>query len=201
MSLLVNFMKFLPVVGLGIISVVIIGVILLVEGENSKPKVVTDENGNEFTLGVDSSSEANLSVNVGDKAPDFTLTTYDGKVVKLSDLYKDKPIIIQFWATWCEICEREFPENNIYAQENKDKFNFLAINWAESTSQVESYIGRKNLDPTAITFLMNESSDVVRAYGVRGTPTHTIIDTDGEVIFQNVGYTSTSQFSSVIDSL
>lgn len=201
MVLLVSYMKYLPVVGLGIISVVIIGVILLIEGENSKPRVVTDENGNEFTLGVDSSDDSSYSVNVGDKAPDFTLTTYDGKVVKLSDLYKEKPVIMQFWATWCEICEREFPENNTYAQENKDKFHFLAVNWAESASQVESYISRKNLDPTAITFLMNESSDVVRAYGVRGTPTHTIIDTKGQVFFYNVGYTTVSQFSAAINSL
>lgn len=194
-------MKFLPAVGLGIVSIVIVGVILLIEGESSQPEIVTDENGNEFTLGVDSSGETTSSVNVGDKAPDFTLTTYDGEIVKLSNLYKDKPVIMQFWATWCHICEREFPENNTYAQENKDKFHFLAVNWAESKSQVESYINRKNLDPTAITFLMNESSDVVRTYGVRGTPTHAIVDTKGQISFYNVGYTTTTQFSSAIDSL
>ena len=194
-------MKFLPVIGLGIISVVIIGAILLIEGENSKPKVVTDENGNEFTLGVANSGENTFLVSVGDKAPDFTLTTYDGEIVKLCDLYEEKPVIMQFWATWCEICEREFPENNIFAKENKDKFHFLAVNWAESTSQVESYISRNNLDPSAITFLMNESSDVVRTYGVRGTPTHVIVDTKGRISFYNVGYTSVDQFSLVIDSL
>ena len=194
-------MKFLPVVGLGVISIVIVGVILLIEGENSQPKVVTDADGNEFTLGIENSEETTFSVNIGDKAPDFTLTTFDGEIVRLSDLYKEKPVIIQFWATWCEICEREFPENNTYAQENKDKFHFLAVNWAESKSQVESYINRKNLDPTAITFLMNESSDVVRTYGVRGTPTHAIVDTKGQITFYNIGYTDVGQFSSAIDSL
>lgn len=179
----------------------IFGGIILLESSKSGPKVATDENGNEYTLGVDESDQSNRQINSGDKAPDFTLTTYDGKVVQLEKLYEEKPVILQFWATWCNICEEEFPENNTFAKKNKDKFHFVAVNWAESASQVKAYIKRMGLDPTAITFLMNESSDVIRAYGVRGTPTHVVVDTKGNIVFYNIGYTTADQFSSVIDSI
>ena len=183
------------------INILIFGGIILLESSKGGPKVVTDEKGNEYTLGVEESDQSSRQINIGDKAPDFTLTTYDGKVVQLKNLYAEKPVISQFWATWCSICEEEFPENNTFAKKNKDRFYFVAVNWAESTSQVEAYIKRMGLDPTAIIFLMNENSDVIHAYGVRGTPTHAVVDTKGNIKFYNIGYTTTKQFSSIIDSL
>lgn len=193
--------NFLPAIILVIISAVIIGAVVLIESEKNKPRVAIDENGNEFTLGITDPNDSRVALGTGATAPDFTLTTYDGEVVKLSDLYKEKPVILQFWATWCDICDREFPENNTYAQQNRDKFYFVAVNWGESTGQVENYIRRKNLDPSAIKFLMNENSDVVRAFGVRGTPTHLIVDKSGKISFYNVGYTDIGQFESAINSL
>ena len=192
--------KFFPLIAIILVSLTIVGVILLLEGSKNKTKVVTDASGNEFTLGVEE-SQSSSTLGVGDEAPSFILSSYDGNVVSLKELYKEKPVIIQFWATWCHICEQEFPENNKYAQENRDKFHFVAVNWGQTVLEVESYIGRKNLDPTAIKFLMNESSDVVRAYSVRGTPTHLVIDKKGKIVFYNVGYTTTSEFEKVINSI
>ena len=192
--------KFFPLIAIIFISLTIVGVILLLEGSRNKPKVVTDDSGNEFTLGVEE-NQSSSALGVGDEAPSFILSSYDGDIVSLKELYKEKPVIIQFWATWCHICEQEFPENNKYAKENKDKFHFVAVNWGQTVLEVESYIGRKNLDPTAIKFLMNESSDVVRAYLVRGTPTHLVIDKKGKIVFYNVGYTTTSEFEKVINSI
>lgn len=196
-----KFKGFLPVTIFIVVNLIIVGVVVLIETSKNGPKVATDEQGNEYTLGVSESDAPTRQISTGDKAPDFILQTYDGKVVELASLYKEKPVILQFWATWCHICEREFPENNEFSKKNKDKFHFVAVNWGQSKGEVESYIRRKNLDPTAIKFLMNESSDVVRAYGVRGTPTHAIIDKNGKVAFYNIGYTTTDQFSSVIESL
>lgn len=183
------------------INILIFDGIILLESSKSVSRLVTDENGNEYTLGVEESDQSSRQINIGDKAPDFTLTTYDGKVIQLKNLYAERPVILQFWATWCGICEEEFPENNTFAKKNKDKFHFVTVNWAKSTGQVEAYIKEVGLDPTAVTFLMNESSDVIHAYGVRGTPTHAVVDTKGNISFYNVGYTTTDQFSSVIDPI
>lgn len=48
---------------------------------------------------------------------------------------------------------------------------------------------------------MNETSDVVRAYAVRGTPTHAVVDKQGKIVFYNVGYTTISEFETVINAI
>lgn len=67
-------------------------------------------------------------VQEGKPAPDFTLTTLDGKTVKLSD-YKGKKVILNFWATWCPPCKAEMPHMQNFYEENKDNgIEILAVN-------------------------------------------------------------------------
>lgn len=124
-----NIKRLFPVIV--IVSLSILGANLLLEGSKGKPKVVTDEASNEFTLGVEGTQSSSV-LGIGDEAPNFVLNSYDGNIVNLKELYTEKPVIIQFWATWCHICEQEFPENNKYTQENKDKFHFVAVNWGQT---------------------------------------------------------------------
>ena len=57
----------------------------------------------------------------GQPAPDFTLKDLDGKTWKLSDLKGKKIVMIDFWATWCNICKREMPILQKVYQEYKGK--------------------------------------------------------------------------------
>ena len=60
-------------------------------------------------------------------APDFTFTDLvTGKTTKLSDL-RDKPVYLNFWATWCPPCVKELPHIQAKYEKYKDRIHFLAI--------------------------------------------------------------------------
>src|SRR5260221_494161 len=65
-------------------------------------------------------------------APDFTLTTFDGKTVRLSDL-KGKVVVLNFWATWCGPCRAEAPQLQALWQKYKDRgVLFLGVDQADT---------------------------------------------------------------------
>lgn len=117
-------------------------------------------------------------------ASDFTLNDLAGKKVSLSD-YKGKPVIINFWATWCIPCIHEMPElEKLYKERKKDGLELLMINVKESIEVVKKYI-----DKGGYTFrvLLDEDGDVLRKYQVFGLPSTFFIDTKGVVQYLYMG--------------
>lgn len=94
-----------------------------------KTKAVKEHADKEEISSSENIPGADLSdVQEGKPAPDFTLTTLDGKTVKLSD-YKGKKVILNFWATWCPPCKAEMPHMQNFYEENKDNgIEILAVN-------------------------------------------------------------------------
>ena len=83
---------------------------------------------------------SSVGANQGNLAPDFTVTTTEGKTLRLSDLTNDKPTVVYFFATWCPNCARDLAAvKDVYPQ-YADKVNFLAvdIDSRESISQIAS---------------------------------------------------------------
>lgn len=147
-----------------------------------------------FFLGNPSNPTSSVQSKIGNsqenqKLPNFTLDKYDGSgKVTLSESYKEKPTIVQFWATWCVICRGEFKSNNDIASKYKDKINYIAVDWAQGDKKaVADYIKELGLDPKVITFVMDENGGVGAKYGVRGTPVHIFIKKGGEVSFAQTG--------------
>jgi thiol-disulfide isomerase/thioredoxin len=64
---------------------------------------------------------------IGHPAPDFALPTLDGQTIRLSD-FKGKPVLINFWATWCGPCRSEFPDFQKASVDNADKLVIIGIN-------------------------------------------------------------------------
>jgi len=124
----------------------------------------------------------------GEVAPDFELTTLDGKEVRLSD-YQGKKVILNFWATWCPPCRAEMPDMQNYFEEQADRENveILAVNLTtedRGIDKVQSFVREYEL---TFPVPMDTSGEIGSVYQAVTIPTSYILDTDGRVQNKIVG--------------
>lgn len=115
-------------------------------------------------------------------APDFTVYDFEGNEVHLSD-YIGKPVIVNFWASWCGPCKSEMPSFEEAYTEYKDKIQFMVVNMTdgsrETVESASAYI--KEQDYTFPVFYDTQSI-AAYTYQVYAIPTTYFIDTDGNLV-------------------
>jgi cytochrome c biogenesis protein CcmG, thiol:disulfide interchange protein DsbE len=130
-----------------------------------------------------------LSVNAhaldkGDKAADFTLPGKAG-MVKLSDM-AGSVIYLDFWASWCGPCRQSFPwMNQMQAKYKAKGFQVLAVNLDTKTDDAIKFLAQV---PANFTVAFDSKGQTPRVYGVKGMPTSYLIDRNGKVLWQHVGF-------------
>lgn len=126
-------------------------------------------------------------VQVGDKAPDFTVAMFDGSEVSLAQL-RGKVVLLNFWATWCPPCREELThvQKEIIDRFAGREFVFLPVSRGESRQDVATF-----REQTGYTFPMGLDSTrtVYDRFASNYIPRNFVIDAQGEVIFSSVGYT------------
>ena len=114
-------------------------------------------------------------------APDFTVLDMNGNSVKLSD-FQGKPIVLNFWATWCYYCELEMPDFNEAYKKYPD-VQFVMVNATdgvqETVSGVKKYIQEKGYD---FEVFFDTKGEAAAAYYVSGYPMTFFIDESGAPI-------------------
>lgn len=121
---------------------------------------------------------------VGEKAPDFKVSTLDGEQISYpTDLKGKKPVYIVFWATWCLICKKELPNVEKLYKEMGDKIQFIGINVGinERIEDVTRYVKKNKLTFPIVYDVDTELTDL---FWVRFTPTNLIIDRNGVIKFK-----------------
>ncbi len=117
---------------------------------------------------------------VGDTAHDFTLNDLDGQPVSLAD-FRGRPVIVNFWATWCAPCRIEMPAfQELYERHQDDGLVILALDQAEPPEVARAFF----YDEMDLTFtpLLDENSEVASAYSSYGVlPSTFFIDPQGAV--------------------
>lgn len=121
---------------------------------------------------------------VGQPAPDFTLRTVDGEQISLSQ-FKGKPVIINFWATWCPPCRLEMPALEEISHQAAEKgFVLLAVNQEEDAVTVKSFFTQNHYDYLSV---LDHDGSVSTMYQVSGIPTSIFVDADGIVRDMHTG--------------
>jgi peroxiredoxin len=133
-----------------------------------------------------SATSAPVGLQVGDAAPNFTLTTLDGKKVRLSD-FRGKPVMLNFWYASCPGCLQEIPGmQRFYAAELAagKHFVILGVNSVDDLQTAQQFAQQSGL---TYTLVMDHNQQVATLYNLTATPTSYFIDRQGIIRFVQVG--------------
>ncbi len=125
----------------------------------------------------------------GHSAPAFTLAQVGGGTLSLADL-RGRPVVLNFWATWCAPCEAEMPElEQAYRRYGDTGLLVLGVNQGEDEATVRAYADR-----LGITFplLLDRDMGIGRRYRVEALPTTFFIDREGIIREQVIGQMNTA---------
>jgi peroxiredoxin len=117
-------------------------------------------------------------------APGFTLPDTSGRLHRLED-YRGRPVIINFWATWCPPCREEIPSmNRAWKILEQEDIALLAINVGEDEDTIFIF----NADyPADFPILMDRTGTIIEQWPVRGLPTTYIVAPDGTLAYRAIG--------------
>jgi len=132
----------------------------------------------------------------GSLANDFELGDLKGGSIRLSDL-RGKPVVLNYWATWCGPCIEEMPMFQAYSEQYSN-FTMIGINQAEGIDKVAPFVERMGL---TYPVLLDLNSKVTQAYKVFLLPTTFFIDEEGMIRFRHYGIMTQDQFQYYLRTL
>jgi peroxiredoxin len=153
----------------------------------------------EFVTPRKTTAPVEIGTRVGDRAPDFTLLTIDGKETSLSQ-FRGKIVMVNFWETTCSACAGEMPDiQAIFDTWSSDNLEILAVNHGEREAFVQSFIDSKGL---TFPVLVDSDQAISNVYQVSTIPTTFFIDADGIIKRIKSGrFTSQFEIETILKSL
>ncbi|MBQ7873566.1 MAG: TlpA family protein disulfide reductase [Oscillospiraceae bacterium] len=168
--------------------------------DNNDLSGASSESGAENTsvTGEDSSASSSEEEII---APDFTVYDADGNAVNLSD-FAGKPVVINFWATWCGYCVQEMPEFEKAFAEYGDEVVFMMINVTDGASETKEE-AMAFIEENGYTFPVYYDTDLsaTYAYGAYSLPATGFVTPSGIFAGGQIGAMSEEKIFSYIEQL
>jgi len=146
-------------------------------------------------LGFRFNPRAVPSVLPGKPAPQCEFRTLEGESVALTD-FRGKPVLVNFWSTWCVPCEQEHVLLQQAAQRYDARAQFLGVVYQDEEAAVRRYVARKG---ATYPQMMDPSSRCSIEYGVSGVPETFFIDAKGIVAHKKTGPLTGAEIRSHLD--
>lgn len=133
---------------------------------------------------ADSNQNENASRESGKKtaAPDFAVTDAKGNEIRLSD-FAGKPVVLNFWASWCPPCKSEMPRFDAKYGEVKDSVVFMMVDLVDGQRETQAK-GQQYVADQGFTFpvYFDKQQQAAAAYGISSIPTTIFIDANGDIL-------------------
>lgn len=139
-------------------------------------------------------------IRIGDPAPDFILTTFEGQQYRLSDL-RGKVVVINFWASWCKPCEQEAADLEAAWRYYADRGDilFLGVDWTDTEPNAMDYLRKFD-----ITYPNGPDlgTRISQQYRITGVPETYIVDRQGNLAYVKISpFLSLNEILAAIDPL
>ncbi len=136
-----------------------------------------------------------------DRAPDFAVLNADGETVRLSE-FLGKPIVLNFWASWCPPCKAELPDFEAACKKYDGEVTFLMVNLTdgqrETVEIAKSFIASKGY---TFPVYFDTNYEASYKYGLSSIPQTYFIDAKGNVVARATGMISAAQLEQGIDMI
>lgn len=146
-----------------------------------------------FSTSSDSTVQGVSAVSV----EDFTLEQLDGDEINLYEELEDKPVILDFFASWCPNCERSMPVTSEVYNELKDNVEIFAVNLREDEDTARDFIEKFNI---TYPILLDKTGSIGIKYDVAYTNYHVLINKDGTLFDTVLGDLSRDDVVRLIDN-
>lgn len=149
-----------------------------------RPSSQTDPSTEGTTSGKKPDATEDIKKNT---APDFTVLDKDGNTVRLSEKF-GKPIVINFWATWCPPCKQELPDFDKLSKEYGDRIVFMMVNltdgYRDTVDGTKRFVSGKGY---TFPVYFDTKDNAASAYNVSSIPQTTFIDAKGNIYTTRIG--------------
>jgi cytochrome c biogenesis protein CcmG/thiol:disulfide interchange protein DsbE len=117
-------------------------------------------------------------IEIGDRLPNFTLPSLDGECVRVAEL-RGQPLVINFWASWCNPCREEFPMlGDAREQYDDEQLEVLGITYRDIPSDSKQFAEEQE---ASWPLLVDDDQTVADVFGVSGLPQTFFVDREGRV--------------------
>jgi peroxiredoxin len=139
-----------------------------------------------ITLGAHAATAQEGGIAVGTVAPPARVATLDGKMVDLADYYGSKPVVLEFWATWCPLCKQMEPAMEAARQRHGDRVTFVSVGVTanQTADRQREYAEKQHLTGK---FVFDADGAAIKAFSVPHTSYIVVIDAARRVVYTGVG--------------